>query len=170
MHYGSLVFGTTLTVTLSWATVTDVRARTIPNLAPAVITVLWLLHLPLEGGWDKVPVDLIGAASVFAVGFASWRCGLLGGGDVKLLTALALWAGGPMLVPFIVLTALAGGALAVVWLAMRSLRTLLPVPALIALGRLGVEVPRAEPTTLPYGVAIGLAGFWLVYHLFWFSR
>src|SRR4051794_1524882 len=84
MHYGSLVFGTTLTVTLSWATVTDVRARTIPNLAPAVITVLWLLHLPLEGGWDKVPVDLIGAASVFAVGFASWRCGLLGGGDVKL--------------------------------------------------------------------------------------
>ena len=89
---------------------------------------------------------------------------------MKLLTALALWAGGPTLVPFIVLTALAGGALAVVWLAMRSLRALLPVPALIALGRLGVEVPRAEPTTLPYGVAIGLAGFWLVYHLFWFSR
>src|SRR4051812_33714283 len=150
MHYGSLVFGTTLVVTLSWAIVTDVRARTIPNLAPAVITVLWSRHLPLEGGWDKVPADLIGAASVFAVGFASWRCGLLGGGDVKLLSALALWAGGPPLVPFVALTALAGGALAVVWLATRSLRPLLPVPALIALGRLGVEVPCVEPTTLPY--------------------
>src|SRR5689334_1030515 len=121
MHYGSLVFGTTLIVTLSWAIVTDVRARTIPNLAPAVITLLWLLHLPLDGRWDKVAADLIGAASVLAVGFASWRCGLLGGGDVKLLTALALWAGGPTLVQFIVLTALAGGALAVVWLAVRPL-------------------------------------------------
>jgi prepilin peptidase CpaA len=159
-----------LIVTLSWAIVTDLRARTIPNLAPAAIIVLWLLHLLLDGAWDKASGELIGAGVVFVVGFASWRCGLLGGGDVKLLSALALWAGGPMLAPFVLLTALAGGALAVVWLGCRSFGSLLPVPASVALGRLGLPIARGEPCTLPYGVAIGFAGLWVVYHSFWFSR
>jgi prepilin peptidase CpaA len=170
MHDGFPVFGTILIATLSWAVVTDVRTRTIPNLAPAVIITLWMLHLPLQGGWGEAPADLAGAATVLALGFASWRCGLLGGGDVKLLSALALWAGGPMFVPFLLLTALAGAVLALVWLGARSFHPLIPVPALIALGRLGLPVPRGGPTTLPYGVAIGIGGLWLVYHLFWISR
>lgn len=58
------------------------------------------------------------ALIVFLVGALMFNLGLFGGGDVKMLTALSFWAGLDELMPFLVLVALAGGAmsiLAVLW-------------------------------------------------------
>jgi prepilin peptidase CpaA len=114
-----------------------------------------------------LPGELLAAAAVFAVGFASWRAGLLGGGDVKLLTALAFWVGGSLVVQLVLLTALAGGALAVASLAFRSFGAFVPPVAATILERVGLPVGRGASATLPYGVAIGVSGGWLVHRLFW---
>ncbi len=81
--------------------------------------------------------------------------GLIGGGDVKLLAAAALWAGADALPPLLLLTALIGGLLALLFLT--------------PLGRAdrGARMPkrrRAEAKShgrtgppVPYGVAIAAA-------------
>ena len=69
----------------------------------------------------------VAAGLVFLLGWAAWRCRVMGGGDVKLLAACALLAP-PAAVPGLVLAvALAGGVLALAYLA---LQPLVPVPAL----------------------------------------
>jgi prepilin peptidase CpaA len=73
--------------------------------------------------------------------------GLVGGGDVKLLAAATLWAGAGMTPALIALTALLGGALALLQLASIGLRAMLGPPAAVPGGP-----ARAAP--VPYGVAI----------------
>ena len=69
-----------------------------------------------------------------------FRLGILGGGDVKLLAAAALWLGAAALMPFLMATALAGGLLAVAFLAWALVRR--------DRGRVA----------LPYGIAIAAGG------------
>jgi prepilin peptidase CpaA len=77
----------------------------------------------------------------------------LGGGDVKLLTAAALWVGMKGLLPLIVWVGLAGGVLVLILLLLRQ--NLLFIVAW-ASPRVPKSLPRALTTgeKVPYGVAI----------------
>ena len=97
-----------------------------------------------------------------------WRLGLLGGGDVKLIGTLGLWAGGELLAPFLVLTALLGGGLAVASITARRAGLLLPARVAVGLTWAGLPVLPGDQRGLPYGVAFGLAGAWIVDQLFWY--
>ena len=68
---------------------------------------------------------------------------LLGGGDVKLLAAGALWLGAAALGPFLLATVLAGGVLAV---------------AFLLAGLLRRRAAGAAAASLPYGIAIAAGG------------
>ena len=89
-----------LAVLLARAATTDFRHRIISNrlnLAIALLAPLawWSAGLPL---WPGVFVQLALATAVFAVFAILFFLGGMGGGDVKLATALALWfAPGDML-------------------------------------------------------------------------
>jgi prepilin peptidase CpaA len=48
---------------------------------------------------------------MFVLGFLLFSLRLFGGGDAKLLAAAGLWLGWPDLIPFLVMTAVAGGVL-----------------------------------------------------------
>lgn len=130
------------------AAATDVAGRRIPNRIVACLAAVGLLRLaaliltgPALGAvWATAALDLGVAVAVFALGAAVFHLNLLGGGDVKLLAAGALWLGAGAVWPFLMVTALAGGALAVAYL------------ALAAAGR--AETGRG----LPYGVAIAAGG------------
>jgi prepilin peptidase CpaA len=104
--------------------------------------------LPLRA----VGMDLFVGAVAFAAGVAMFALRWIGGGDAKLFAAAALWLGWPALTTYFFATALAGGALAMVLLTLRSpvLRPLVPAgPAWFA--RL------VEPgESAPYGVAIAV--------------
>ena len=54
------------------------------------------------------------AAAVFVVGLGLFARELIGGGDVKLLAALSLWAGPEQFVWFMLVTTLAGGVLSLI--------------------------------------------------------
>lgn len=113
--------------------------------------VLWLVHL--AGG-----LLTLGLGS----GLFAWR--IMGGGDVKLLAAGALWFGFAYLPMFLVTVALLGGALALVILVLRRLLSPWLEPAL---GAHAIALPLLlQPKAgVPFGIAIGVAGILLAPHL-----
>jgi prepilin peptidase CpaA len=80
--------------------------------------------------------------AVFTLAALAFRFGLLGGGDVKLLAAGTLWLGAAALGPYLLTTVLAGGLLAVAFVAWnftlpksaQRLRPSLPSAVAIAAG------------------------------------
>lgn len=135
-----------LAALLLWAAWGDIRDRTIPNglngaIAALVIPWWWSLGLAL---WPDIAMQIGIAALVFAFFAAAFAAGMMGGGDVKLLTALALWLPTLPLVRMLVFMAIAGGVLTL-WM--------------IARHRLLRAEGRPE---IPYGVAIAAAGLWVI--------
>ena len=124
----------------------DLRTRIIPNWLNAAIALLaipfwWLSGLPL---WPEVVAQIAIAAGVFAVFAIAFRIGAMGGGDVKMVAALALWLPPLAVLKLLVIMSLAGGVLTV---------------AMLIRHRLAKAGGRLE---IPYGVAIAFGGFWLI--------
>lgn len=131
-----------------WAGATDIRHRRIPNALAATLALAGLARIlaAIAGGEPPAGAgtDLMIATLVFAVGALMFNWALLGGGDVKLLAAGALWVGAPAVPSFLVVTVLAGGVLAAYF-------------AVRIIARRLRDGGRLRPT-LPYGVAIAAGG------------
>ena len=112
-----------------------------------------------------VTESLIAATILLLLLLVLYQRGWIGGGDVKLLVALAI--GLPLMgvIQLLTITALAGGALALVHLMMRLLRHPKLVPAGSSLIRRVYAIERwrhLRHAPLPYGVAIACGGIWTV--------
>lgn len=98
-------------------------------------------------------LDLAGHLGVglggFAIGFALWACGVWGGGDGKLLAAAALWFDPSSAGHMLLTIAMAGGAAALIGLALYAARNVLIMVPVI--GRLPFE---KYARTIPYGAPI----------------
>ena len=131
-----------LAILLVIAAVVDVRTFTISNklnLAVALLAPLfwWSIALPL---WPNVAIQLAVAVGVFGLFAIAFHAGMMGGGDVKLAAALALWFSPASTLKFLVLMSLAGGVVTLVAVVLHRAR-----------GNAG----RPE---IPYGVAIAFGG------------
>ena len=126
------------------------------SLAIAALFVVWA-GAGLAAG-RLSPTDLayaVGCAViVFAVGAAGFAAGGLGGGDVKLLAAVSLFAGPARIVDLLAVTAIAGGLLGLAVLAGAPIGQPAPVSGG---GPLRVRLRR----NLPYGPAIAAGGLWI---------
>jgi prepilin peptidase CpaA len=129
---------------------TDAAKFTIPNWIPALMIVLWLASAPLLGlGWAGAGASLLTFVAVLGFGMALWAPGWLGGGDVKLIAAGALWFGWPDALMFILFCAASGGVLALALMVLRRLSPALPVSS-DWIGRTAL----AQGAPAPYAVAI----------------
>jgi prepilin peptidase CpaA len=135
-----------LAILLLVAAVVDVRTFTISNrlnMAVALLApVYWVaadLHL-----WPDAAAQAGAALLVFAVLAVAFFAGFMGGGDVKLAAALALWFSPAGTLRFLMLMSIAGGVL-----------TLLVLLVHRARGKAG----RPE---IPYGVAIAVGGLTII--------
>ena len=167
----SLLVAALLLTLLALAAWFDLRQRRIPNALPAAVAALWLAAAA-QGSAESVILGCATGAALLTVGILVWRLGWLGGGDVKLIAALGLWAGPAHLDALLLGTALAGGGLALVsYVAARLLSSPVLLYARAASGRLlpavaGMPDPTAwRERGLPYGVAIAVGGGWLVHRL-----
>ena len=128
------------------AAVTDLKRREIPHWVVIAIAALslpfwWANGLEL---WPDIVSQIGVAALIFAFFAAAFAFGWMGGGDVKLLTAIALWLPWKAVILMLVIMSFAGGALTL---------------AMVVWSR----VRRGEATPeIPYGVAIAFAGLWLI--------
>ena len=102
---------------------------------------------------SSIVIAVACAALVFAVGVAAFAAGALGGGDVKLLAAVSLFADPARLLDFLAITALAGGVLAIAILAGA------PIGQAAGAGRATLRARLRGG--VPYGPAIAAGGLWL---------
>ncbi len=153
-----ILVGACLTVLLGVA-LHDVAFRTIPNWMPATLLLLGGGVRALEGGMAR---GLLACALTLLGAGLCWRRGWLGGGDAKLLAACALLVPPGLVLPMLLDTALAGGALALLYLSLGRVLTP-PRAGRPSSGRpagLLRRVARAERhricrrAALPYGSAI----------------
>jgi prepilin peptidase CpaA len=123
----------------------DVTTYRIPNWLCLLVAVAGLaLTLPLDGAWLPRLASFAVVAPVVLVLYALKG---MGGGDVKLLAATALWIPFPTLPTFILALAVAGGAQALVFIVLRRLRR--------------TAAPSAAPRRrMPYALSIAAAGLW----------
>jgi prepilin peptidase CpaA len=128
--------------------VSDVIDRRIPNAAVAALVALFVLWALADRG-ASLGSGLAAAGIGFAIGFVFYLLGVMGAGDVKLFTAVALFTGLSYLHLFALATVLAGGVLAVITLA-ASPRRALVMFTLKGRGDFGRGIP--------YGVAIAVGG------------
>lgn len=131
-----------LALILVIAAAIDVRTYTISNrlnLGVAVLAPLywWSIGLPI---WPDAAIQLALAGGVFVLLAIPFFLGMMGGGDVKLAAAIALWFSPAATVRFLVIMSLAGGLLTLVVVAVHRLRS---------------KEGRPE---IPYGVAIAIGG------------
>jgi len=138
----------------------DLRRLMIPNVLPLALCLLWPLSL-LSSPSLSGALGAIGCAVVvFIVGALCFSRGLLGGGDVKLLTAATLWAGPTQTLALLVLTGVLGGVLALFLLAPHGAHL-----AILARAKLGpAEGPNGHraDTPVPYAIAIAAAAIIVV--------
>jgi prepilin peptidase CpaA len=98
-----------------FAAVSDCASLRIPNwltglTAAAFFPMAWATGMPLaELGWH-----LMAGLVLFFAGYALFALRLFGGGDAKLMAAAGLWFGTSDSLNFLIMTAIAGGILALI--------------------------------------------------------
>lgn len=128
------------------AAISDLRSRSISNGLNASIALLAIPFWIASGLalWPDIPMQFGAAFIVFLVFAGLFAIGAMGGGDVKMIAALALWLPAGLLLNVLMIMAVAGGLLtAIIWLWHKARRT-----------------PLGEG--VPYGVAIAIAGIWAI--------
>lgn len=138
------------------AALSDVSSLRIPNRICAALAGLYPVYVLAAHQPDWLLAVGI-AVAVFVVGAVLFGFGVVGGGDVKLLAAIALWAGPQFILELMLMTSLIGGAIAIMM--MTSVRFVL-ADAFQCLGARDAEATMLG-RSIPYGVAIA-AGAYLV--------
>lgn len=144
---------------LIYAAASDAHRYLIPNWVSIGIVLLFVPYAALS----PAPVDwqggLITSGAALAAGFGLYSRRLVGGGDVKLIAACALWAGISQVLAFLIVTSLAGGALA---LGLLLARTLIARRRGATSGAVeGGEIPLMRQR-VPYGLAIAAGGIFIL--------
>tara|TARA_B100000678_G_scaffold202511_1_gene170409 strand:+ start:1896 stop:2387 length:492 start_codon:yes stop_codon:yes gene_type:complete len=135
-----------LAIALVTAAITDLKARRIDNWLTGAVAIgaplfWWASGLSL---WPGVAMQFGVALAAFVILAGLFALRAMGGGDVKLLTALALWIEPLQFGQLIVMMALLGGVLTLVFGAWHIMRR------------------RKDRIAIPYGVAISTAGLWVL--------
>jgi prepilin peptidase CpaA len=134
------------------AALRDATSMTIPNWISIALAATFAPAALVAGLSVTEALACLGVGvATLAIGVGLFALRWIGGGDAKLLAGAALWLGLPGIAPFLLWTALAGGALALVLLGTRRLVALsgLPAPSPAWLAQL--LKPEGD---IPYGIAI----------------
>jgi len=135
-----------LAIALVTAAFTDLKSRRIANWLNATIALGAPLFWLASGMalWPDIAMQIGLAVATFAVLSILFALRAMGGGDVKLLTALALWIQPLIFVKLLIMMALLGGVLT------------------IGFGMWHVARRQKDKLAIPYGVAIAAAGLWTI--------
>jgi prepilin peptidase CpaA len=125
---------------------TDIRHRLILNSVTAPIALAAPLYWYAVGDlyWAAIGVHLLTAAIVFTFFALFFRLGAMGGGDVKLFSALALWFNWIVVMHLVLIASVLGAVVTLIFWGIHKARQ------------------QSGQPRIPYGVAISLSGLWVV--------
>ena len=132
------------------AAISDLRHRIIANKIPIAIFIAYAIYaltryFILDTPVAVIGLELITGAVVLLAGFALFAANIMGGGDAKLLAALAMFASVYNVAAFLILVALSGGIVAIgTWLYARQKK----------------DGDKKTLQDVPYGIAISVGGLW----------
>lgn len=134
-----------LAIALIFSIYSDIRYRLIFNKITAAIALAAPLYWYATGGFSfgEVGLHLLTATIVFIFFLIAFRFGAMGGGDVKLFAALALWWPWVDVMRMILFASVTGAAVTIIFVIIHKLKQ---------------QDGRAR---IPYGVAIALSGLWI---------
>lgn len=131
---------------LLYAAYGDWLRRDIPNKLNAAIALTAPLYWWAAGFslWPEIAIIVGLALALFILFTLAFAIGAMGGGDVKMIGALALWMTPLQLPVMLTVMALSGGVLTIVMM-IHHRRT-----------------RKTEKPEIPYGIAIAMGGLWVV--------
>ncbi len=139
----SYVLLAALAIALLTAAFTDLRRRQIDNWLNAAIALgAPLFWLASGQSFTDVGYHLLVAFATLVVLAGLFALRAMGGGDVKLLTALALWLEPALFLKLLIVMSVVGGLLTLVF------------------GAWHIARRNKDKIAIPYGVAIASAGLW----------
>jgi prepilin peptidase CpaA len=166
-------------VLLLAAALSDVTRYRIPNAIVYAIAAAFAVGAIANFAWPAIVWPVLAGVAMFLLGAVLFAFGLFGGGDVKLVAAMALWTGFADLPRFLLIMGAAGGLLGLVLLLKRRRQqpamaspapasaeppaaptalAAAPTPATPA-PEAAAETPRpTRKSHIPYGVGIAIAG------------
>jgi prepilin peptidase CpaA len=134
-----------LAIALVYACIDDWRRRIIENwLTLGIALVAPIFWWSNDWTFGAMGIQLAMAIVLFLIFLIFFMLGMMGGGDVKLIAALALWFPLPDMVRLLVVMAILGGVLTLGMMMRHKLRK------------------DEAPLEVPYGIAIALAGLWTI--------
>lgn len=145
-----------LVALLAAAACQDVMKLAISNLFPTATVLLFPIWVAAAGPEADIWMNGVNFVVILGIGLGLFALQWLGGGDVKLFAAIALWFDFSGIVPLVFYITLSGAVLA---LALILLRRVVPAGA-----RARLDWPifdRQGP--IPYGVAIALGAILCVF-------
>jgi prepilin peptidase CpaA len=101
---------------LVFAALHDIGFRTVPNRVSVALLVCGVVLRTIDGGTHELFWGVLCGGAVFLVTYACWRFGWMGGADVKLLTAAAVFVPPGMVPTLLLTTSFAGGLIALVYI------------------------------------------------------
>jgi len=149
---------------LLYVAVIDIATRLIHNeicLTLALLGIVSQIAAPTH-----IIESLVAASILFLLLLVVYERGWVGGGDLKLLVALAIGLPLTGVFQLLTVTALAGAVLALAHLMLRRLPYPRPAPVGSSLLRRVYAVERwrnLRQAPLPYGAAIACGGIWTVF-------
>jgi len=155
MASASLIF----VVEMVDAALSDLRKFQIPNRVPLILCAAFIAMAAFSGmNWTEFLSHLSSGLVLFILGLALYVSGIWGGGDAKLLPAVALWVGLVGQPRFLLVMAFSGGLLAACALLARHL----PLKAFGGVHHWAENF--VDSGQVPYGIAIAAAGldWWVV--------
>mgnify|MGYP000153256818 CR=1 FL=1 len=158
-----------------WGAISDIRFFILSNklclsvalLYPVFVASLYINGTPLTYeyiGWS-VGISLL----IFAFLVTLFAFGYLGGGDVKLIPAIILWAGPAYTLEFLLITTVLGGVVSIMMLGINYLKSF-NIPSKSS-ENINYSVSRLtesknEEKHIPYGIGISAGGLYIAYEIF----
>jgi prepilin peptidase CpaA len=125
---------------------TDIRHRLILNAVTGPIALAAPLYWYAVGEFnlESIGFHLLICALFFCIFLIPFRLGMMGGGDVKLFSALALWFNWIWVMRLMLYASLIGGVLTIIFWGIHKVKR------------------REGRVWTPYGIAISLTGLWVI--------
>jgi len=153
----------------------DVRGRRIPNWLTYSGLITALVVRTGLAGWTGLKGGLLGLLLAGGIFYLFFLLGGMGGGDVKLVAAVGAWAGTAQIGSILIVSAIAGGILAVGYMVVfRQMRqTLLNTVELVRHHMTSglqphavINVQQSNTLRLPYGLAVAMGTLFCVGNVF----
>jgi len=151
------------------AAYSDLSSYTLSNrlcLAVGLLYPVYLLTLSMQGRGlplEEILISLALAIVIFIICAGFFALNLMGGGDVKLMPAVALWAGTGHILYYLFITSVTGGLFAIA-LIIRNRRN--QSKYYKSSGNINLSMANIEQSAVPYGVGIAIGGLYVAFQLY----